>query len=128
MTHSASSQSPPDVLIVGAGLIGLSIGWRAAQRGMAVEIVEARRPGAGASGVAAGMLAPVTEADFGEQDLVRRNLDAAARYPDFVAELEAGVGDRRPATAPCGTLSVATDRDELELLERHVRAAARSWG
>lgn len=117
MTHLAPRQSPADVLIAGAGVIGLAIGWRAAQAGLNVWIVEPREPGAGASGVAAGMLAPVTEADFGEQDLIRSNVQAAAAYPDFVAELEAETGIQT-GYRPCGTLSVATDRDELELLER----------
>jgi len=117
MRHSANKQSAPDVLIAGAGVIGLAIGWRAAQARLSVCIVEARRPGAGSSGVAAGMLAPVTEADFGERELIRSNVEAAACYPGFVAELEAETG-MHTGYRPCGTLSVATDRDELELLDR----------
>ena len=50
--------------------------------------VERDEPGAGASGVAAGMLAPVTEADFGEEDLLALNLESRELWPGFAAELE----------------------------------------
>ena len=46
----------------------------------------------GASGVAAGMLAPVTEADFGEDELLELNLAAAERWPAFADELRAASG------------------------------------
>ena len=59
--------------MIGAGLIGLASAWRTQQRGLSVLVVDrAREPGAGASRVAAGMLAPVTEADFGEERAAAR--------------------------------------------------------
>ena len=74
------------------------------------------RPGSGASGAAAGLLAPVTEVHYGEEALLRLNLAGAAAYPGFVAELEdvAGlpVGYRR-----CGTLIVARDTDDSAALD-----------
>ena len=76
-----------DLVVVGGGLIGLSIAWRCAQRGGSVRVVDPV-PGAGASHAAAGMLAPVTELHYGEEDLLRLNLLSARRYPAFVAELE----------------------------------------
>ena len=67
-----------DAVVIGAGLIGLSCAWRARERGLSVLVVDrAGEAGAGASGVAAGMLAPVTEADFGEEALLRANLAGA---------------------------------------------------
>jgi glycine oxidase len=106
-----------DVVVVGAGVIGLACAWRAAQRGFEVIVLDRRTPAAGATGVAAGMLAPIGELDFGEQPLLEMTADAAARYPGFVAELEersgVGTGYRR-----CGALHVALDRDEAEALRR----------
>jgi len=67
-------------------------------------------PGSGASHVAAGMLAPVTEVHYGEQALLELNLESAARYPAFVAELEALTGRLRvtgPA-ARCWSPATAT--------------------
>src|SRR5436190_22568576 len=82
-----------EVVVVGAGVIGLTIGWRAAQRGMRPLVLDAGEPAQGATGVAAGMLAPVTEADFGEEALIELNLSAARSYPAFVAEVEAESGE-----------------------------------
>ena len=76
-----------DVVVVGGGVIGLAIAWRAALRGLAVTVLDPRT-GMGASHHGAGMLAPVTEVHYGEEDLLRLNLASAARYPSFVAELE----------------------------------------
>src|SRR3954451_20660297 len=76
-----------DVVVVGAGVIGLASAWRAAQRGLSVLAVERDEPGAGGSGVAAGMLAPVTEAEFEEESLLQLNLASAPIWPDFAAQL-----------------------------------------
>ena len=60
----------PDVAVVGGGVIGLSAAWRLAGRGAEVVVIDPD-PGGGASGVAAGMIAPVTEARWGEEPLLR---------------------------------------------------------
>ncbi len=65
------------------------------------------------------MLAPISEADAGEQALLRLGLDSARQWPAFAAELEehAGIGVDLRAH---GTLLVARDRDEAEALEREL--------
>jgi glycine oxidase len=104
--------------VIGAGLIGLACAWRAGQRGMSVLVVDrAKTAGAGASRVAAGMLAPVMEADFGEERLVRVNLAARERWPAFAAELEEHTG-LPTGYRDSGALIVATDRDDAEALRR----------
>ena len=104
----------PDVLVIGAGVIGLGIAWRCGQRGLAVTVVDPA-PGSGASYAAAGMLAPVTELHYGEQALLRLNLDSADRFPEFAAELVAAskheVGYRRS-----GALVAAWDDADLASL------------
>ncbi len=63
------------------------------------------------------MLAPVTEADFGEQALIALNLASLARWPAFAADLQRASGiDCRYRES--GALTVAVDRDEDELLRR----------
>ena len=99
-----------DVLVIGGGIIGLVTAWRAAQRGLRVAVADPE-PGGGAARVAAGMLAAVTELQYGEQTLLDLNLASAARYPDFAAELTAVTGLDTGYRA-CGTLTVALDSDD----------------
>ena len=104
-----------DVVVVGGGVIGLGIAWRAAQAGMGVTVVDPS-PGRGASWAAAGMLAPVTEVHYGEQALLRLNLAAAERWPGFAAELEEAAGTQ-VGYRRCGTLTVARDTDDNAAIE-----------
>ena len=107
-----------DAVVIGAGLIGLASAWRARRRGLSVLVVDrATEPGAGASGVAAGMLAPVTEADFGEEGPLRVNLAGRERWPSFAAELEEQSG-LPTSYRESGALVVAADRDDAEALRR----------
>jgi glycine oxidase len=99
-----------DVVVVGGGVIGLSIAWRAASAGMSVSVVDPR-PGRGATWAAAGMLAPVGEANFGEEPLTALNIEAARVWPGFAAELEAASG-RPVGYVAAGTLLVAVDASD----------------
>ena len=113
---SASPAAPAgDLAVVGGGVIGLAVAWRAASAGLRVTVVDPA-PGGGASWAAAGMLAPVTEVHYGEQALLRLNLAAAARWPGFAAELEEAAG-RPVGYLACGTLSVARDPDDLAAID-----------
>ena len=108
-----------DAVVVGAGAIGLACAWRAAQRGLRVRVLERDEPGAGASGVAAGMLAPVGEATWGEERLLDAALASHALWPGFAAELASASG-LDPGYLEGGALHVAFDRDEAaELRRRH---------
>jgi glycine oxidase len=111
-----------DVVVVGGGIIGLAVAWRARQRGLSVAVLERDAIGAEcASGVAAGMLAPVAEVEFGEagRRVLELGLRSARMWAGFAAELEeaAGVevGLRRG-----GTLLLARDADEAHELERQL--------
>lgn len=104
----------PDVVVIGGGVIGMSVAWRLGQRGARVVVVDPQ-PGGGATGTAAGMLAPVTEMHYGEEALLTLNLASARRYPDFVGELEDAtgldIGYRRS-----GTVVAAWDGADLRSL------------
>ena len=58
-----------DIAVIGSGVIGRSCAWRLAQAGQRVAVIDPH-PGSGASYAAAGMLAPVTEAAYGEEEIV----------------------------------------------------------
>jgi glycine oxidase len=104
-----------DVAVAGGGLIGLAVAWRAAQRGLSVTVVD-DAPGTGASAAAAGMLAPVTEAAYGEQALLRLCQASLQRYPAFAAELEAASG-LPVGLRTAGTLVVGFDADDVAALD-----------
>ncbi|MCC9308772.1 glycine oxidase ThiO [Kitasatospora sp. RB6PN24] len=107
-----------DVLVIGGGVIGLAVAWRARRRGLSVTVVDPA-PGGGAARVAAGMLAPVTELQYGEEPLLHLGIASNARYADFCAELTAATGLDTGYRAT-GTLAVALDADDkAELSELH---------
>jgi glycine oxidase len=99
----------PDVIVAGGGIIGLAVAHRAAGRGLDVLVVDRGEPGAWS--VAAGMLAPVTEAEFGDDAVLRLGLESAERYAGFCGELGVPLHES-------GTLVVARDRDDAEALDR----------
>jgi len=88
-----------DAVIVGGGIIGLMSAWRAQQRGLNVLVLERERVGAGASTVAAGVLAPEPEAD----GMGPLSLAAARLWPGIAAQL----GD--VGFTQCGSLVLSFD-------------------
>jgi len=113
-------------LIVGGGVIGLSLAFESLRRGHSVRVLERDEPGAGASGVAGGMLAPVSEAETGPDEVVGFGQDSLERYPEFIARVQRASGiDCAYRTE--GTLWVASNRDERAELE-HVEATLRGKG
>lgn len=113
-----SSSSTPDLAVVGGGVIGLAIADRAARAGLRVVLHERETLGQGASFYAAGMLAPVSEAEIGHAELIEDGLASAALWPAYAAELGVPV-------LTAGTLHVARDRDEAEALDRELAFRAR---
>jgi len=114
-----------DLVIAGGGVIGTAIAWRAAAAGLDVVLVDPEA-GDAASLVAAGMLAPASEALFGEGALLRLNLLAVRRFGSFAAELEEAAG-RQVGLRGEGTLAVAYDPGDYAALVR-LTAFRRSAG
>lgn len=105
-----------DVAVVGGGVAGLSVARALARRGLSVVVVESDAPGAGASGAAAGMLAPQSEAN--ERDELFELLCASREmYPAFAETLleESGIDIELDRT---GTLYLAFTREDEEEVER----------
>ena len=127
LTFGATRRGPPtgtlpsrvDVVVVGAGVIGLSIGWRLARRGFSVAVVDAGSAGGGTSAAATGMLAASAEHEPGGGPLLELAQESLALWPALRRDLEAESGlsiDYRDE----GTLIVAVGRDEVERLRfRH---------
>jgi glycine oxidase len=111
MTTSISGR----IAVVGAGVIGLSVAWRAAVAGHHVTLIDPA-PASGASWVAGGMLAPVSEAWHGEEDLLALGVAALERWPGFAEQLRETTG-REPGLRTDGTLVVAVDSADLAQLD-----------
>jgi glycine oxidase len=116
-----------DAVIIGAGIIGLSIAFELAGRGASVQVFDAAEPAKAASWAAAGMLAPRTEAltDTWMQALCEESL---ALYPRFAAEI-AEEGGIDPHLRLNGILHAAFSADALERLQRRsVALCAQGYG
>jgi glycine oxidase len=104
------------IVIVGGGICGLGIGWRLAEAGREVTVIERDEAGKAATWAAAGMLAPHVEAEHGEQALLPLALESREMWASFAGDLKRAGGidvDYRTE----GTLVVALDRDDREQLE-----------
>jgi glycine oxidase len=116
---AAERRDRADVVVVGAGVIGMSVAWKAAAAGLSVIVCDPE-PGRAASWAAAGMLAPVTEASLVEAPSTSLRVASARMWPEFAAMLreESGidVGFRDE-----GTLAIAFDDDDHRHLEELAR-------
>lgn len=107
------------ILVVGAGVAGLSIGWRLAQTGYSVDILEAGLTGRAASWAAAGMIGAAGELSDGKSELAVMGREAMALWPGFAQEIETASG-RTISYRADGALVVALDGDSaLRLQQRH---------
>ncbi|HVB92599.1 MAG TPA: glycine oxidase ThiO [Acidimicrobiales bacterium] len=104
------------VHIVGGGIIGLSCAWQLARHGHGVTVVAPDPGRGGAAWVAAGMLAPVTEAQFGEKGLTALLLEAAGLWKKFAAALEEDAG-QAIGHDESGTLTVALNSSDRVALD-----------
>jgi glycine oxidase len=115
-----SSRTAPDVLVIGAGLIGLACATAAANRGFSVRLVGQVRPGE-ASLAGAGMLAPSVERGEG----IGSDFAVAARdrYPDYLAWLRDETGIDVPLSRD-GIIQVALSEAGVRGLRRSMHPDA----
>nr|WP_246256213.1 glycine oxidase ThiO [Isoptericola halotolerans] len=117
-----------DLVVVGGGIIGLAVAWRALGAGLSVTVLDPD-PGDGSTHAAAGMIAPATEAEFTEDAALHLHLAGAARWLPFAADLEAASGVS-VGLRESGTLTLAYDDTDAALLRRilalHTRHAVSS--
>jgi glycine oxidase len=106
----------PDVIIVGAGVIGCACAFELASAGARVGVFDLRHIGQGASQASAGVLAPYIEGhESGPlRSLGRRSLD---QFDDFVARVVEATG-RTIQYGRSGTLEVALESDHADKLRQ----------
>jgi glycine oxidase len=109
--------SESHTIIVGGGIMGLSIAWRLAREGQRVTLLERGEVGQAASRVAAGMLAASAEVGYEEFELYALCRESLRRWPSFAKQIEADSGVNVDYRSN-GTLIVAHDRDAAVALQR----------
>ena len=111
-----------DTVVVGAGVIGLTVASAIARRGLSVILAAEPRSGQ-ASAAAAGMLAPSVERSTGPA----HDFAIAARdmYPDYLEELADATGIRVPLNR-LGILQVALTEKGVTGLQK-TRSAESAW-
>jgi glycine oxidase len=77
-----------NVVIAGAGVAGLGIGWRLRQTGVDVTVLDRAQPGRGATWASAGMIAPDSERDGANSPEAQFANHSSGLWPAFAAELE----------------------------------------
>lgn len=109
------------IVVIGAGVAGLAIGWRLAEAGQEVVVLERAQPGAGATWASAGMLAVTAESLAAGPEEMKFARYSNSLWPDFAKRLEQesaqGIGYSRS-----GSLILAEDVVGLAQLERQTAA------
>jgi len=112
-----SSNHNERVAVVGGGIIGLGIAWQLARRGRPVTVFDKGTAGRAASWVAAGMLAPVSEFGFENEDFLDFGQRSMEMFPRYLSELADDSG-RVVRLDTRGTLVVGFHRDDTERIRR----------
>jgi glycine oxidase len=124
------------IVIIGAGVAGLAIGWRLAEAGQEVVVLERAQPGAGATWASAGMLAMTAELQDSSVPEMEFARYSNALWPDFAEKLELESGHEigyvsegalllAEDTAGLARLAQQAERPGLELVDSgRVRAIA----
>jgi len=111
------SRSEGDVIVVGAGLIGLAIAFELAERGARVRVYDRGEPARAASWAGAGMLAPYTER-IADEALLALCASSLREYPEFVRRVRGASGIDAHLRLD-GVLYAAFEAEGFDLLRRH---------
>jgi glycine/D-amino acid oxidase-like deaminating enzyme len=103
----------PDVVVVGAGIIGLSVAYHLTERGASVAVLDRVGIGAGASGLQPGGV----RQQWGTRTNCLLAQESLAFYGDAVERLRMRVD---PGFRRCGYLFLAHSEDALALLQQNV--------
>ena len=104
------------VIIIGAGVAGLSIGWRLQQAGATVTVFDRAQPGQGATWASAGMIAAGGELGAAQTPDAEFAHHSSSLWPGFATEIEEASG-QSVLYRRCGALMVARSAEEVAALE-----------
>jgi glycine oxidase len=106
------------VVIIGAGVAGLSIGWRLRQAGVAVTILDRAQPARGATWASAGMISVAGEMNDPHAAETQFGNHSSKLWPDFAIEIEAASG-QTIGYRQDGALIVARTDESWRKLQSH---------
>jgi glycine oxidase len=121
---AASGQFTTDILVAGAGVMGLWAAVKAAEAGYAVTLIDSAAPGAGASGGLLGALFPWMPNHFGKKK--KFQFDALISLPHQLAPLEAETG-LSAGYARVGRIIPLPKAHLRPIAERHQQDAETAW-
>jgi glycine oxidase len=107
------------VIIIGGGVIGCSIAYHLAGAGVEVTVVERGKLAGGASHVAAGMIAPLSEG-FTDGEPLKLALESHALLNEILPQLQSESGIDVEYLCP-GILHLATTTDDEKNLEARLK-------
>lgn len=113
-----------DVLVIGAGIFGLTLARKLQRVGRRVVVAEARSVGAGASATPLGVLAPHAPDNWNPKK--EAQFQALASLPDYLAELEDETG-MATGYARCGRLIPLATENQRAVWERRIVDAVENW-
>ncbi|EDP73646.1 FAD-dependent oxidoreductase [Hydrogenivirga sp. 128-5-R1-1] len=108
-----------NVIIVGGGIIGLSIAYKLIKLGINITIFDKDRVGRSASWAAGGMIAPQAEG-LEEGDFLNFCLESRDMFPQFIKEIESDTG-LETGYWQCGILKLAFSEEEKEKIQKDVK-------
>ncbi len=120
----ATTERPGHVVVIGAGILGASIAWRIAQRGVRVTVIDKAGPGSGASSHSFAWINAGAKEPIGYHNLNRRSLELWTR---FAEELAPGGRIDEIGLRWGGKVSWESDPAAADALVARVRQL-QSWG
>lgn len=113
-----------DLVVMGAGIFGLSVAWAAARRGASVRLIEVAAPGAGSSGGLVGALAPHVPENWNEKKAFQ--LESLLMAHDWWAKV-AAAGGCDPGYARTGRVQPLLDDAAVERARARAHTASDLW-
>ncbi|MEE9314286.1 MAG: FAD-dependent oxidoreductase [Rhizobiaceae bacterium] len=110
------------IIIIGAGIAGLSLGYALTRRGSKVTILEANEIASGASGVATSYLEP----RLGDTAMRKIEWEGMKRWPEFAGQLQQATGVDVGFQSG-GQLRVTLEENEVKFNKDLKARAAQGW-
>ncbi|MCA9041329.1 MAG: glycine oxidase ThiO [Planctomycetaceae bacterium] len=114
-----------DVIVVGGGVIGLTLAWKLAEQGARVQLIEQRQVGREASWAGAGMLPPADLA-VANSPVARLRALSHPLWPEWSAQIQSETGIDN-GYQPCGALELAWSESGRKQLEAQLQSEGVSY-